>query len=439
MTDAIRAESRAAATREMMPGFSAGRLRLRTLVLIRWVAVLGQAGTVLFVHLGLGFDLPLAPVAATIFVAAVANVVIAMTRPAQARLSDRDGALYLAFDVLQLSLLLFLTGGVQNPFAILLLAPIAIAAATLSGPSTIGLCGLALVAICALGYFHLPLPWVGAGVELPPIYQVGVTVALAVATLFIAFYAWSLSNAQRRMQDALAAAQAALAREQRLSALGGLAAAAAHELGSPLSTIAVVTSELRRSVPPDSPLAEDIALLDSQSRRCRDILARLAQRPEQTGGAPYELLSISALVRAALADPDRPGAAVTFTETGDDGSPEPVVRRSPEILHALSNLIENAREFAHAAATVATRWSARDVTVVVADDGPGFAADILGDLGEPYLTSRRSSGHMGLGLFIAKTLLEHTGARLKFANRPAGGAEIAIFWPRADIQAADRR
>lgn len=437
MTDPLRAERRAAAMQTMAPGFSAGRLRLRTLVLIRWVAVLGQAGTVLVVHLGLGFDLPLAPVAATIFAAAVSNVIIAMVRPPQARLSDRDGAFYLAFDILQLALLLFLTGGVENPFAILLLAPVAIAAATLSGPSTIGLSGLALVSICILGFVHLPLPWIGAPVQLPPIYQLGITVALIVATLFIAFYAWSLSNAQRRMQDALAAAQAALAREQRLSALGGLAAAAAHELGSPLSTIAVVASELKRSLPPGSPMAEDIALLDSQSRRCRDILARLAQRPEQAGGAPYELLPVAALVRAAMTEPDRTGAAVVFTEAAEDGTPEPTVRRSPEILHALGNLIENAREFARAEVSVTTRWNARTVTVVVADDGPGFAPDILGELGEPYLTSRRASGHMGLGLFIAKTLLEHTGARLRFANRPQGGAEIAISWPRDDIQASD--
>jgi two-component system, sensor histidine kinase RegB len=435
MIEALQADRPKTGSRDLLAGFNAGRLRLRTLVLIRWVAVLGQAGTVLIVHLGLGFDLPLAPIAATIFVAAVSNVIIAITRPAQARLSDRDGALYLAFDILQLALLLFLTGGVQNPFAILLLAPVAIAAATLSGPSTVGLSGLVLTAVCVLGVVHLPLPWVGEGIELPPFYRFGVTVALAVATLFIAFYAWSLSNAQRRMQDALSAAHAALAREQRLSALGGLAAAAAHELGSPLSTIAVVTSELMRSVPPDSPLAEDIGLLDSQSRRCRDILMRLAQRPEQTGGAPYELLPLGALVRAAVADPDRPGPRLTFSESGADGSKEPVARRSPEILHALSNLIENAREFAREQVTVTTRWSARDVTVLVEDDGPGFSFDILGDLGEPYLTSRGAAGHMGLGLFIAKTLLEHTGAGLKFANRPEGGATIAIGWVRTDIEA----
>ena len=414
-----------------------GRLRLRTLVLIRWVAVIGQAGAVLFVHLVLGFDLPLAFASLTIFAAAVSNVAMAITRPAQARLSDREGVIYLAFDILQLSLLLFLTGGVQNPFAILLVAPVAIAAATLSGRSTVLLSGLALASIAMLAKFHLRLPW-SEKFELPLTYEIGAAVALSVATLFIAFYAWSLAHAQRRMSDALAAAQAALAREHRLSSLGGLAAAAAHELGSPLSTIAVVAHELKRAAPKDGPLAEDIALLVSQSDRCREILERLAERPEQSGGAPYERLPASTLVRAALPEPAPAGDAVMeFHAEALDSSTEPVLARAPAVLHGLGNLLENARQFANRRVDVWTRWSARELSVTIADDGPGFAPDILGELGEPYLTNQRGGGHMGLGVFIAKTLLERSGAELKFANPPRGGAEIAIRWRRADIEVHD--
>ena len=345
--------------RDPLRAAAPGRLRLRTLVAIRWAAVLGQAVAVLVVELGLGFELPLAPVATTIFAAAVANVILAVTRPAQARLGDRQGALYLAFDILQLALLLFLTGGVQNPFALLLLAPVAIAAATLSGASTVALSALTLLAIGILGRYHLRLPWFGEGIEFPPVYQFGQMVGLAVATLLIAAYAWSLSNAQRRMLDAMAATQAALAREQRLAALGGLAAAAAHELGSPLSTIAVVAQELKRVVPADSPLADDITLLVSQSRRCSDILARLAERPEQSGGAPFERLPASALVAAAgdaMAD-TRPGVETRYLAEAADGSTEPVLARAPEILHALGNLIENARQFASRTVKVTTAWS----------------------------------------------------------------------------------
>jgi len=427
----------AAPPRDPARAIAPGRLRLRTLVAIRWAAVLGQAAAVLVVELGMGFALPLAPVATTIFAAAVANVILAVTRPAQARLTDRQGALYLAFDILQLALLLFLTGGVQNPFSLLLLAPVAIAAATLSGASTVALSALTLVAIGVLGRYHLRLPWFGDGIEFPPVYQFGQMVGLAVATLFIAAYAWSLSNAQRRMLDAMAATQAALAREQRLAALGGLAAAAAHELGSPLSTIAVVAQELKRAVPADSPLADDITLLVSQSRRCSDILARLSERPEQSGGAPFERLPASALVEAAgdaMAD-TTPGVATRYETQPRDDSAEPVLPRAPEILHALGNLIENARQFARREVQVTTAWSAGELSVTIHDDGPGFAADILGELGEPYLTSRRVGGHMGLGVFIAKSLLERTGARLAFANPPGGGAEVAIRWHRADIEA----
>ncbi len=429
-------EQPVSASRAVAPG----RLRLRTLVAIRWAAVLGQAAAVLVVNLGLGFELPLAPISATIFAAAVANVLLAVTHPAQARLTDRQGALYLAFDILQLTLLLFLTGGVQNPFSLLLLAPVAIAAATLSGASTVALSALTLVAIVVLGRYHLPLPWFGEGIEFPPVYKFGQMAGLGVATLFIAAYAWSLSNAQRRMLDAMAATQAALAREQRLAALGGLAAAAAHELGSPLSTIAVVAQELKRAVPADSPLADDITLLVSQSRRCSDILARLAERPEQSGGAPFERLPASALVEAAgdaMAD-TRPGVETLYDAEAADASAEPVLVRAPEILHALGNLIENARQFAGRTVRVTTRWSAEELRVTVRDDGPGFAIDILGELGEPYLTSRRIGGHMGLGVFIAKSLLERTGARLSFANPPGGGAEVAIRWKRANIEAVDR-
>ncbi|MGQ0676770.1 MAG: ActS/PrrB/RegB family redox-sensitive histidine kinase [Rhodospirillales bacterium] len=418
-----------------------GALRLRTLVLIRWVAVIGQAGAVLAVHLGLGFDLPLAAVSATIFAAAVTNVAMAIARPAQARLSDREGAVYFAFDILQLALLLFLTGGVQNPFAILLLAPVAIAASTLSGRSTLLLSALALASIAVIARFHLRLPWPGGGVELPLVYQLGMAAALATGTLFIAFYAWSLAHGQRRMSEALSATQAALAREHRLSALGGLAAAAAHELGSPLSTIAVVAHELKRAVPRDSPLAEDIALLVSQSDRCRAILAMLAERPEQCGGAPYERLPASALVAAALPAlglGEAAGIAVEFHAAGD--GPEPVLARAPEVLHGLGNLLENARQFATSRVDVTTRWRADELSVLIEDDGPGFDPGILGELGEPYLTTRRGGGHMGLGVFIAKTLLERTGARIAFGNRPGrlgaqAGAAIAIRWRRADIQA----
>jgi two-component system sensor histidine kinase RegB len=230
-----------------------------------------------------------------------------------------------------------------------------------------------------------------------------------------------------------------LAREQRVSAVGALAAAAAHELGSPLATIAVVAKELARELPPESPYAEDAALLLSQSERCSHILAELSQRPEEDGGSPYTKLSISALVEAAGAPYRDRGIRLIFAATGASEDDEPQVRRSPEIVHGLNNLIQNAVQFARREVAVATFWDARRVTVEIADDGPGFMVNLLGRLGEPYLSTRAgAANHMGLGIFIAQSLLERSGARLTFENLAEGGAHVAISWDRTNLEAIEK-
>ncbi len=428
-----------------------GRLRLRTLVLIRWVALTGQAVTLAVVHYGLGFALPIQLSMTVVAVSALANVAMAVSRPAQARLGDREGALALAFDILQLSLLLFLTGGLENPFTLLILAPLVIAAAALSRQATIGLCALALICITGLAVWHLPLPWPEPGLELPATYVAGLYAAILVAVLFITAYTRSVAQAAQRMADALATSRLALAREQRLSALGGLAAAAAHELGSPLATIAVVAGELERELPADGPHREDVALLKSQSQRCADILERLIRRPEAEaeaeGGAPFGRLALSTLVEAAVRPhlSGRQAVEAVFDSRSLDGSPEPWVARAPEILQGLGAIADNAGRFAAGRVDVDTRWDRRRVEVEIADDGPGFDPAVLGELGEPDLARRAEGGHLGLGVFIARTLLERTGARLAFRNRPAaggrlnGGAQVAVHWPRAAIELEESR
>jgi two-component system sensor histidine kinase RegB len=237
----------------------------------------------------------------------------------------------------------------------------------------------------------------------------------------------------------MAATQLALAREQRVSAVGALAAAAAHELGSPLGTIAVVAKELARELPAGSPHAEDAALLLSQSERCRRILAELAHQPEEDGGSPYTRLTISSLVEAATAPHRQQGVRVIIATTGEPAAQEPLVSRSPEIMHGLNNLIQNAVQFAGREVSITIYWDATTVTVEIDDDGPGFPLQLLGRLGEPYLSTRaNASGHMGLGIFIAQSLLERSGARLAFDNLPDGGAHVAISWNRANLETVDQ-
>jgi two-component system, sensor histidine kinase RegB len=423
------------------PAAGTGRISLRTLVPIRWVAIAGQAMAILTVHYGLGFHLPLLTALAVVAGSALLNLVLIVYRQVERRLGERYATLCLGYDILQLAILLYLTGGLQNPFSILILAPVTVAATILSRRPVIALSIFAIAAISVLALWHLPLPWrtePGAMV-FPPEIIVGIWTALVMATAFIGGYTWSVAQDARRLRDAVAATQLALAREQRVSAVGALAAAAAHELGSPLATIAVVAKELAHELPPDSPHAEDAALLLSQSERCRHILAELSQRPEEDGGSPYTRLPVSALVEAAGAPYQDRGIRLIFAAAGAPAEDEPQVRRSPEILHGLNNLIQNAVQFARREVTVTTFWDAARVTVEVTDDGPGFMLHLLGRLGEPYLSTRAGAAdHMGLGIFIAQSLLERSGAKLVFENLEEGGAHVEISWNRANLETVDK-
>ena len=243
------------------------------------------------------------------------------------------------------------------------------------------------------------------------------------------------------MADALAAAQAALAREQRMSALGALAAAAAHELGSPLSTIAVVAKEMLREIEPDDPLREDVELLSAESDRCRSILAQLSVDPAGDVSDAYVLVPLPALIEAAAQTYQRDGIAITF-EAGPvgEGMPTtaPIQVRSPEIMQGIGNIVQNAVSFARREVRIATRWTTEWSEVEVTDDGPGFSEALLDELGTPFISTRQGEeGHMGLGVFIAKTLLERTGATVTFGNRNAlsGGAAVSVRWPNPVFKA----
>jgi len=421
------------------PDTGFGRISLRTLVPIRWVAIAGQALTILIVHYGLGYRLPLVPALGVVGGSVVLNVALILLRQAAARLGERDAALCLGYDILQLAILLYLTGGLQNPFSTLILAPVTVAATILSRRPVIALSILAVAATSMLALWHMPLPWRTEPLVFPPELVLGIWVALVLATVFIGSYTWSVAQEARRLRDAVAATQLALAREQRISAVGALAAAAAHELGSPLATIAVVARELAHDLPADSPHSDDAALLLSQSERCRKILAELARQPEHDGGSPYTRLPISALVETAGTMHQHEGVKLIFATAGQPGPEEPLVRRSPEIMHGLNNLVQNAVQFARREVSVTTFWDEATVTVEVADDGPGFPLHLLGRLGEPYISTRAGAGdHMGLGIFIAQSLLERSGAELIFDNLPEGGAHVAISWNRANLETVEQ-
>ena len=337
--------------------------------------------------------------------------------------------------------LLYLTGGITNPFSLLLIAPVTLAAATLPGRFAVGLGLLAVTAAVILSLWSLPLPWIaGQSVELPLLYRAGMAIATLTGIAFTAGYAWQASAEATRMELALSVTQTVLAREQRLAALGGLAAAAAHELGTPLATISVVAKEMVREAP-EGHLREDAELLVSQAARCRDILLRLTQGPE-TDDMVHGRMALQQFLDEVIEPYLHDAVRVIAVINGAEGSEAPEIQRLPEVMHALTSLVENAVDFARTEVQVIARYDARTLTVEVLDDGLGFAADVLLKLGEPYVTSRPSgegsrTGHlgMGLGFFIAKTLLERTGAKVSFGNARQGGATVSARWPRERIEA----
>ena len=414
-----------------------GRVRLRTLILIRWVAIVGQLTALLVVHFGLDYEVPLPATLAAVAISVVVNVWATVGRRSPERLGDRAAAFYLAYDLLQLGVLLYLTGGLHNPFAVLILAPVIVSATVLSRFSTIALSVLALAVIVVLALDHLPLPWANGAFSLAPRFIFGLAAALGLSVVFIAGYVFSLAEEARRMSGALAASYMALDREQRLSALGALAAATAHRLGSPLGTIAVVSKELARELPADSPHRADAELLLSESERCRTILAELSTRPE--AGEPLERMPLAALVETAAApyQSDRIRLIVDSRPEAGADMADPQAPPSPELRHGLGNLLQNAIEFARTEVRVIVRWNDRHIRLVIRDDGPGFDPGLLDHLGEPYLsggTQGRTGDPMGLGVFIAQTLLDRTGAQLSFGNGQEGGGEVTIVWSRASLE-----
>lgn len=427
-----------------------GPVRIRTLTALRWLAVAGQTVALFAVHFGLGFPTPLGLCLAVIAASAWLNLFTILRFSPQRFLSEREAAVYIAFDIVQLCVLLALTGGLLNPFSALIIAPVTIAASFLPLRLTVLIGALGVAGISIIGLYHMPLPWrPGETLMLAPIYKAGVWAALTFSVLFFAAYAHRIAAESAQMRSALAATQLVLDREEKLSALGGLAAAAAHELGTPLATIQLTAKEMLREIKDGDDLYEDAALLVSQAERCRDILGRLSEHGE-AGDAMHDRIDVAALMREAAAPfIEQPGGPEIRIETiSIDGHPSPILHRRPEIIFGLRNIVENAVGFADTEVVIIAEWSAAKLSIAVNDDGPGFSPEAMTRLGEPYVSARpqgkpqlRRKGGMGLGFFIAKTLLESAGADVHFHNRRWGdkprqtGASVLAMWPLSVLSA----
>ena len=427
-------------------------IRLRTMIFIRWVAVTGQLAAIIiaFQYFELALDLSLCFFA--VGLSALANIVASLFFPESKRLSELENVFMILFDLFQLAFLLFLTGGLNNPFSFLLVAPVVVSAAALKKKSTIIIGSAAVLIVTLLSYFFVPLETLsGKTLTIPDIFLFGNWVAISTGIVFLAFYSNRVTSELNTMSDALFATQAALSREQKLTDLGGVVAAAAHELGTPLATIKLTSSELIEELKNFPELHDDAMLIRDQADRCGDILNGM-------GGAGKDDLQMHQTLLAEIireaAEPHSQRGVTIETKISDGhkgGIDEPYIIRRPEIIHGLRNMIQNAVDFATSKVWVESSWTKESITITISDDGYGYPPNLLGRLGDPFLgakigkENRQGYEGMGLGLFIAKTLLERTGAKISFSNgdrnqtsahskREASGAIVEIYWPRKKVE-----
>ncbi|MCW1918878.1 ActS/PrrB/RegB family redox-sensitive histidine kinase [Rhodobacter sp. KR11] len=439
---------------DQLPGpsardFSEGQwVRLRTLTTLRWFSVVGQVAVMTAAHAYFGLILPIDQCALAVGAAVALNIISATVFPGNRRLADHEAMLLLLFDLIQLIYLVGMTGGLDNPFILLVIVPVTISASALELKSTVFLGGLAVQLVTAVAFVYKPLRFAsGEVVILPRQFEVGFWLAVVSGTVFIAIFSRRIAVEMRAMADALLATQMALSREQKLTDLGGVVAAAAHELGTPLATIKMVATELVEELEGDA--REDAMLIRAQADRCRDILRDMGRAGKDDLHLRQAPL-IAVVNEAAEPHMDR-GKKVEVVD-GIGLHLQPRIWRRPEVIHGLRNLIQNAVDFAAGKVWVDLEHIQGQIRVRIVDDGDGFPFHVLYRIGDPFVSNRRVDearpGYegMGLGLFIAKTLLERTGAVLTFANasdpfsgpgiRPErSGAVVEVVWPESALLA----
>jgi two-component system sensor histidine kinase RegB len=425
-------------------------MRLRTLVLVRWFAIAGQVLALVIGQQLYGLKLAIGPCAIAIGLSVLTNLLAVVIFPDNRRLSEAETVLTLLFDTLQLSLLLAFTGGLNNPFALLILAPVTIAATVLPSRSTLLLASCAVGMVTIVGLVHIPLRTENNNLlEMPVVFVFGFWVAIVTGIIFISIYTRRVTAEMTSMSEALLATQMALAREQKLTDLGGVVAATAHELGTPLATIKLVSAELMEELQDAKDLHSDAQLIHEQAERCGDILRSMGRAGKDD--LHLRITPWSALVREA-AEPhlDRgKNVKFVFSQNLEFDMDQPKTLRKPEVIHGLRNLIQNAVDFAQSEVRIDVGWSEAEIFVTISDDGSGFAPQVINRIGDPFMRRKKHDAQssarpgydgMGLGLFIAKTLLERSGSELEFLNASTDhslrGAVVRGVWPRGKLEAA---
>ncbi len=408
----------------------------KTLVILRWIAIFGQVFSVNLVYFFLDLNFPVLLCHIIIAIGFFTNLYLQFGLKATL-LKDAYSRSFLMYDIAQLSFLLFLTGGIFNPFAILLIVPTIVSSTFLSMGSTIILGSFTIILLFVLTFFKMPLPGMEEYVlSFPNYYVTGILISLIIGLIFLSYFGIRFAGETKKRSDALNKLQQILAKEYELESLGGQAAAAAHSLGTPLATISVVSKEMRKEVGDKSKLTKDIDLLISQTKRCSEILKNISQK-KIISDEFLSSMSFEDLLEEIIKSFKESSEKIIKLNTDKDTN-KIDIKRNPELIYGLRNFIGNAVKFANQEIIISIVSDNINLYIFVDDDGPGFPEDIIKALGEPYIKSRsklsKNNSGLGLGTFLGKTLLERKSAIISFENGGVlNGARVKIKWSINDL------
>ena len=409
----------------------------KTLVNLRWIAIIGQLFAINFVYFYLELNLPVIETHIIVFIGFITNIVLQFIIRTN-QLKDLSSSLFLAYDLVQLSTLLYLTGGILNPFALLIIIPTIVSSTFLSMGTTIILGTLTIGLLFILKEYHRILPGLDVySFSFPEYYLAGALVSIIIGLVFLSYFGIRFSGETKKRSEALDKLQQVMAKEYELDSLGGQAAAAAHSLGTPLATISVVAKELKKEIGDKSKHSKDLDLLISQAKRCSDILKQISKK-EIREDQFINLIKVEDLLEEIIVSfKETSNKKITLLENDEKNKIN--IKRSPEIVYGLRNFIGNAIKFADKEVRIKLLSDKQELILIIDDDGPGFAEDVIKLIGEPYLKSKSKKitdkAGLGLGIFLGKTLLERKKARLTFLNKEdLKGATVKISWNILDIK-----
>ena len=409
----------------------------KTLVILRWIAIIGQFTAINLVYFYLKLDFPILIAIAILFLGFLSNLYLQFGIRS-ITLRDFYSSVFLAYDLIQLSALLYLTGGISNPFSILMIIPTIVSSTLLSMGTTIILGILTIIFLFLLTIFHYPLPGIhDHSITFPKLYLTGYFLAIIVGLVFLSYFGIRFSGESKRRSDAINKVQQVIAKEYELESLGGQAAAAAHSLGTPLATISVVASELKKELGKNKEHSKDIELLISQTKRCGEILKQISKKQIKDDEF-FSKTTIEDLLNEIIESFEETSSKTLILNLDEDKKKFDF-QRSPELIYGLRNFIGNAVKFAKSTVEIKIKSNSKNLEVSINDDGPGFPEDIKEILGEPYIKSKSRDINVnagtGLGTFIGKTLLERRSARLTFSkDNKLGGASVNITWSLIDLK-----